>query len=1111
MNALKYRILFFTLLGCLYLPLLHAQSYLVHTYNENDGLKNSTVYDIVQDNSGRMWFATRMGISCYDGMGWQSYSVLEGLGAPNYTKLRVDEEGTIWALPGSMDSPVSYFRANKWHALNLPGSYQSSSFMAFDVFSRNHRTILAAGTSKSGLLLYVNGFWRQISTANGLPSNYVTGVLKKDEQFFVATDKGLCIIRDSRVVDDYKNKINPPSWEIRGLAQEDLGSSFRLWLYGKTWVGFIQNDRFHLISQNFYAFYEKSYPIFALQPDYKGGVYFGNPYGIYHLFGESGRIESMGRKSGLIAEGATSFFMDREKNLWISSLRGVSKIPSLRFANYNKTSGLMEDEVSAIVECAPGKLVFGHTGGVTFFDGEKFNPVHFRPRVDMALSDSRVLDLAVDRNQNIWVAASAMGLGRMDVSGKIKWFRENSGLPGRTTSVLVDRLHNVYVSTEESLYVYDKGRFVDLDTGNHILRGVRKIFLGRDNSKFLATFRDGVYHWKKDNWLRYKNPGRLESNNIFSVFTDSQERIWVGSLAGLYVVKEERLEFFQSDDFDIKRPVYTIVEDHKGRIWFGTDNGVIRWDGQDAEHFTVFQGLVGQETNRSAGLVDTKDQVWIGTDLGASCYRQEFDYGYKNLPPPIIELRHVDASGVIYPLLNSNSFSSKNNTLIFHFYASSFIDENAISYRSRLLGFDKEWIPEYESHNRQIRYTNLPSGRYRFQIQGKNAFGKWSDIVTSSSIIIRKPLWKEWWFIGVICLLLGFISYSIQRFLAEKRYSIQLKNQVEERTLQLQDSEKRYRQMIENNKAVMLLVEPESGMIIDANPEACSFYGYSLVKMIGTNIADLCAESSLPCDKLDNFESLEEPSYTIKRHILASADIRDVEIYSCPIHVQERNYQFKIIHDISSRIEAEEKIKTSLKEKDVMLREIHHRVKNNMQIISSLLRLQSASIEDKNMREMFRLSQNRIKTMALIHDRLYRSEDLARIDFSEYVENLTSNLFSMYRSGLNSLRFEQKIYDIFLDINLAIPCGLIINELITNSLKHAFPNGKAGKISVKMVQGPKRKFCLIVKDTGVGFPEELDFEETETLGMQLVVDLVRQLNGNIELNKEKGTRFTITF
>ena len=149
--------------------------------------------------------------------------------------------------------------------------------------------------------------------------------------------------------------------------------------------------------------------------------------------------------------------------------------------------------------------------------------------------------------------------------------------------------------------------------------------------------------------------------------------------------------------------------------------------------------------------------------------------------------------------------------------------------------------------------------------------------------------------------------------------------------------------------------------------------------------------------------------------------------------------------------------------------------------------------------------------MALIHDRLYRSEDLARIDFSEYVENLTSNLFSMYRSGLNSLRFEQKIYDIFLDINLAIPCGLIINELITNSLKHAFPHGKSGKISVKMAQGPKRKYCLIVKDTGVGFPEELDFEKTETLGMQLVVDLARQLNGHIELNKEKGTRFTITF
>ncbi|MBC8357768.1 MAG: PAS domain S-box protein [Candidatus Aminicenantes bacterium] len=220
---------------------------------------------------------------------------------------------------------------------------------------------------------------------------------------------------------------------------------------------------------------------------------------------------------------------------------------------------------------------------------------------------------------------------------------------------------------------------------------------------------------------------------------------------------------------------------------------------------------------------------------------------------------------------------------------------------------------------------------------------------------------------------------------------------------------------------------------------------------------------------------------------------------------------YGVNQDITERKKAEEKIEKSLKEKEVLLKEIHHRVKNNMQIISSLLNIQSANIEDENMREVFNVCQSRIRSMALMHETLYKSEDLARIDFSEYIRRLTTHLMSMYREGIEPIRLNLDIVDVYLDINRAIPCGMIINELVSNSLKHAFPDGKGGEIAVKMFTDKKKIVTLIVSDTGVGFPEGLDFRETKSMGMQLVTDLTRQIKGTIKIGRDKGTEFKIVF
>jgi len=300
------------------------------------------------------------------------------------------------------------------------------------------------------------------------------------------------------------------------------------------------------------------------------------------------------------------------------------------------------------------------------------------------------------------------------------------------------------------------------------------------------------------------------------------------------------------------------------------------------------------------------------------------------------------------------------------------------------------------------------------------------------------------------------------------------------------------------------------------NKRFCDLFGRSMEDIIGKTDLDLFPEEIANETFNEDLNVIKTGKPIINKE--EGGEIRDgveewVLTTKIPWVDKDGNKQglFGISRDITERKQAQEQIKASLKEKEVLLKEIHHRVKNNMQIISSLLNIQSANIEDENMREIFNVCQSRIRSMALMHETLYKSEDLARIDFSEYIRRLTTHLMSMYRVGMEPIRLNLDIVDVYLDINRAIPCGMIINELVSNSLKHAFPDGKGGEVAVKMFADKKKKVTLIVSDTGVGFPEGMDFHETKSMGMQLVTDLTRQIKGTIKLGRDKGTEFKIVF
>ena len=218
-----------------------------------------------------------------------------------------------------------------------------------------------------------------------------------------------------------------------------------------------------------------------------------------------------------------------------------------------------------------------------------------------------------------------------------------------------------------------------------------------------------------------------------------------------------------------------------------------------------------------------------------------------------------------------------------------------------------------------------------------------------------------------------------------------------------------------------------------------------------------------------------------------------------------------IVRDATERMVAEEILRNSLREKEALLKEIHHRVKNNLQVVSSLLGLQSRAVVDLEMRKMFQESQDRVHSMALLHESLYQSQSLSQIDFPVYIRQLAAHLFHSYGVSAERIHLRTDLDKLYLSLDAAVPCGLIINELVSNSLKYAFPDGREGEVRISLRQNAEGTAQLVVADNGVGLKADVDWVNTRSLGLRLVRTLAEQLGATIELHTNTGTEVQLAF
>ncbi len=399
---------------------------------------------------------------------------------------------------------------------------------------------------------------------------------------------------------------------------------------------------------------------------------------------------------------------------------------------------------------------------------------------------------------------------------------------------------------------------------------------------------------------------------------------------------------------------------------------------------------------------------------------------------------------------------------------------------------------------------------------------------------IRKDGQLRWVSIYVTSALTDFMISTAVDITSYKEAELRLQqlnqnlgNLVQEQTQALQKNEELFRRLFDEAPIGIAIVHGKSGQIEQVNQEFCNMLGYSVEELQGVSYRDIsdARDLALEAPYVEQVLAQVSTGYQIeKRYIRKNGKVFWAQLTSRVLSHQAPQsplYTLGMIEDISDRKQAEQllqdqqlQLQASLEEKDILLKEVHHRVKNNLQIISSLLQMQTRRISDEPIAMLLRESCNRIQSIALIHEQLYQSSDLSKIIFSEYLDTLIAHLFVSYGIRANRVAFSINSDNKYLTLNTAIPCGLIVTELVSNALKYAFPQGQTGSIKIELhhQSNPENTIGrLVVADDGIGLPIDLDWQNTQSLGLLIVKNLVKQIKGSITLDRSTGCHFEICF
>ena len=838
------------------------------------------------------------------------------------------------------------------------------------------------------------------------------------------------------------------------------------------------------------------------------------------------------------------FFEDRSGGLWITTTG--SGVALLSESASNVTTYLTSEElpeikngfITSFAEVQNSDLWIGSVDGLVIWDSTK-NRFKHSDLTEHGVRDTRVT--AIKRNLvQTWVGTVNGGLMLFENGEFVSNFVQDLS---NAESISDNSIVNIFVSSKDELWIshhrgwlskyLGEGRFkkYSLENETKEISGVLGMEIGEDayGEIWVGTINNGVLILNPDSGEVRKFRSGFGASSVLSLKVDGFD-VWLGSESGLfkYDVRSEKLELKTPE---YRGPIFAI-EVVDGQIWFSTGVGVSVLEESDVANFDYSHGLLssGYSTLSSSQLSDGK--IIFGGKKGFSV-----------LDPSKIEKNDYRPNVVAIEVKVNGEKAKKENLELLGFNHSSFSVKFAAldytypeknQYRYMLEGFDQDWIDN--GTDRDVTYTNLDPGEYTLRVMGSNSDGLWSDKQLVLPVVVQAPPWATWWAYTLYTLIAFFFIVYVSHLISQR---------------QKRAAEERYSRRLElylvslDEASDFVFNAGQDGRILFANSTSDSILEKSLGEVIGHPMLEVLFENEenaktaqLELDEKGVHKSeVQTTEFGRAKNILEVSISRseqpeeDVAYVGMVRDVTEQSLERReLISDnrklkreldqisdrlktrIGESLDANRDLARSANEKEMLLRGIHDRVSDNFQMLTSLLNIQMSKSALPEVIQTLEDNQQRINALAMVHENLYDSQELRGVQMDSYINMLATGIYRRFQADGINIRFEQDVDGLVLDLSQAVPCGLIVNELLSNALEHAFADKrrKPGRVSLAVTRSAQN-CVLTVSDNGKGLPADFSIEANKNMGMEIVSILTEQLGGGLRLIGGVGTTFEVSF
>lgn len=778
-------------------PNLSGQEYTYLHYQQGYELPSPFVNSIFQADDGRIWVATRGGVSTYNGSEWSRIE-RDVIKTPNIAIERVikGRDGSIWAIDSNRINKMNLYTLDKgdWKKIPSPASLlalETEIWIDGVVHTdREGQAFLALTTNSGSLVTYQARYgWSRHSLPVKNRQAVISGITPYFDSLLISTSSGLYRYENRFlfVAEEFNSHLS--DLDLLGVAWEGDNPNRQgaLWVMGKTWIRQFGSAE---ETPQIWKMSAKTARHSSLLPDGENGLYLlihqGNKYRrsmLFHYACTTREEERLDDDTGMQDRIIQCLGMDVEKNLWIGTSKGVSKLVNRNFKSFHHRDGLLEDEVSALYFQKEQSVYIGHNTGYTLYRNGTFTP---RPFPDSPLTQ-RVLDITGAPDGTVYMACNDFGLLIVTPDGGSRFVHAETPDGHFVNSVTYDRLQKkLWLACSDGLFTFQSDRFTaePLTTlDSHIY--CRNVQQQRDGTITVSTAQSGLFLYREGAWTQTLSPIEPRANSVFFCLQHDQAGMLAATSAGLYRADQGQLTPFSMGGSLLSDLCYSLDMDPGGCLWIGTQNGLLSWDGVRLTRHRSGDGRLGHEINRNAMKVAPDGRLWIGNVDGLSIFQP---LATRSLPPPPqVRITSIYKGMRPYSPDHPLNLAYDENSFSLHFFCPSYINEYENRFRHRLIGFEDRWNESNGPGMNQMNYQNLPSGTYRFEIMAANADGAWGDVCRSADITILLPFWKSAIFIVFMALLALLIPAWAVYSHAQKKHARKLEAEVRSRTEQLSD------------------------------------------------------------------------------------------------------------------------------------------------------------------------------------------------------------------------------------------------------------------------------------------------------------------------------------